>query len=148
MPEIRGHGLLTTDGRRPVVVVVDSNRSTAAVATMLAEQFGCRALPMSSAHAAIRVLREDQTIDLVLIDCGVGDMNPVVAARLIRTVDTRQATPLVAIDDSGQTGAQTGVQDCERGLFAGTVTKPYSPRELFAALEKSLSTAPESLTAP
>lgn len=144
MPEAKGHGLYTADGRHPVVIVIDSNRSTAAVASMLAEQFGCRALPLSTASAAVRVLKEGQTIDLILIDFGIGDMNPVAAARLIHTVDLRGATPIIAIDDK----AHVGVQSRERDLFAGTVTKPYSPRELFTALEKSLGPAPAGLSAP
>lgn len=144
MPETGGQGFLTADGRRPIVMIIDANRSTAAVATMLTEQFGCRSLPTSSVNAALRLLRGDQTIDLVLIDCGGADMTLAAAGWLIRNVDARGEIPLIAIGDDASSKAQSG----ERGLFAGTVTSPYSPRELFVALQTSLGIVSTSLTAP
>lgn len=144
MPGDTHHGLLTADGRQPLVAVLDGNPSTSAVALMLAEQFGCRVLGAPSVEAVLKLLKGGSTIDLVLIDFGISDMDPIVAAQLIRTLGLRGAMPLVAMGS----GPVDPADSRARALFAATVAKPYSPRELYAALDKSLAAMAESATSP
>lgn len=144
MPGDTHHGLLTADGRQPLVAVLDANPSTSAVAVMLAGQFGCRTLGVQSVEALLKLLKGESTIDLVLIDFGIGDMDPMVAAQLIRTLGLRGAMPLVGIASRSADPADSRA----RGLFAATVTKPYSPRELYAALDKSLVALAETAMSP
>lgn len=140
MPEERSTGLRTADGRQPLVVVIDGNPATSAIAVMLVEQFDCRALLARSAEAALKVLKGDHAVDLVLLDFALDDMDPMVAAQLIRALGPRGAMPIIALAAT-ESAASNG-----RGHavgFAGTVIKPYSPRELYVALDRSLGRVAE-----
>jgi len=140
MPEEKTTGLRTPDGRQPLVVVIDGNAATAAIAVMLLEQFDCRALPAHSTEDALKVLKSDQAVDLVLLDFALDDMDPLVAAQLIRALGPRGAMPIVALTSTA------AVTSGPRGIavgFARTLTKPYSPRELYAALDSSLGRVAE-----
>ncbi len=138
MPGDATRGLRTYDGRQPVVAAIDGNPATAAVLVMLAEQFGCRALAAHSVEAGLALLKREPVVDLVAIDFAIPDMDPFVAAQLIRTLGKRGAMPIVAIADAASAGQRTGPI-----CFSRTVAKPYSPRELFAAFETALARVAE-----
>ena len=140
MPDERTTGLRTPDGRPPRVVVIDGNPATSAIAVMLLEQFDCQALLARSAEAALKVLKQDQAVDLVVLDLALNDMDPMVAAQLIRALGPRGAMPIVAL--AATASATSGLRGHAVG-FAGTVTKPYSPRELYAVLDRSLGRVAE-----
>lgn len=135
MAERQGTGLRTADGRRPVVAVIDGNPATAAVASMLAEQFGCRSVAAGSVEAALATLKREEVVDLVLLDFAITDMDPIVAAQLIRVLGPRGAMPIVAI---ARTLSHTVDARARSVGFARTVAAPYSPRELYEAMEASL----------
>ncbi len=121
-------------------MVIDGNPATAAIAVMLLEQFDCHALLARSAEAALKVLKGDRMVDLVLLDFALDDMDPMVAAQLIRALGTRGAMPIIAL--AATESAASGARGHAVG-FARTVTKPYSPRELYAALDYSLGRVAE-----
>ena|SRR5690349_16811393 len=128
--------LKTADGRQPRVAVVDANMRTATITTLLVEQFGCASITAASGEAALALIRKDDPVDLVLIDLEMPDMDGIVAATLIRALGARGAMPIVPLayarsEVSGPRGRAAG--------FAGAILKPYSPRELHAAMHSALT---------
>jgi CheY-like chemotaxis protein len=130
--------LTTADGRRPRVAVIDGNTATATVTCILVQQFGCATLAACSGEAALALLRKE-AVDLVLIDIHMPDMDGIVLATLIRALGDRGAAPIVPLalarsEVTGPRGRAAG--------FAGPVLKPYSPRELHAAMLAALARKP------
>jgi CheY-like chemotaxis protein len=71
------------------------------------------------------------------MDMLVPDMDGFVAVQLIRALGARGALPILALtDDRAALTAQARAAG-----FAGTVVKPYSPRELYAAMHAALAGA-------
>jgi CheY-like chemotaxis protein len=131
--------LTTTDGRRPRVAVVDGNHATAMITAILVEQFGCAPLAAPSGEAALALIRKDEPVDLVLIDLEIPDMDGIVAATLIRAMGARGAMPIVPLTFSrGDVTTARG----RAARFSGAVLKPYSPRELHAAMQTALARTP------
>ena len=131
--------LTTQDGRRPRVAVVDANHATAMITTILVEQFGCAPVPAASGEAALALIRQGEAVDLVLIDLEMPDMDGIVAATLIRALGERGAMPIVPFAHAR--GDVTGPRGRAAG-FTGAVLKPYSPRELHAAMQTALTRTP------
>ena len=136
MPSEPRFGLVTADGRRPRVAVVDGNNASAMIGTILVEQFGCMALPAATGEAMLGLLRQGDPIDLIVVDLALPDMDAFVVAQLIRALGSRGEMPILALvgqhnDLSGSRGRAAG--------FAGAVQKPYSPRELYGAMQAALA---------
>jgi CheY-like chemotaxis protein len=133
------NGLHTADGRKPRVAVVDGNAANAMVTALLAEQFGCLVLKAPTGEAALALIRREEPVDLVLIDLAIPDMDGIVAALLIRAMGKCGAMPIVPLacrrEDIFQPRSRAAG-------FSGGVLKPYSPRELYTAMEAALARAP------
>jgi CheY-like chemotaxis protein len=127
-------GLTTADGRRPRVAVVCGNIASAMVTIMLCEQFGCAPYAAASGEAALALLRRDE-VDLVMLDLAMPDMDAVAAAQLIRALGPRGAMPILALAEKT---SDLSPPRARAAGFAGTVVKPYSPRELYSAMESAL----------
>jgi CheY-like chemotaxis protein len=137
--ESPANGLHTADGRRPRVAVVDANPANAMVTSLLVEQFGCSALKVPTGEAALALLRREDNVDLVLIDLAIPDMDGIVAALLMRAMGRRGAMPILPLASSRD---EVIAPRSRAAGFSGAVLKPYSPRELYAAMEQALSRAP------
>jgi CheY-like chemotaxis protein len=131
-------GLTTSDGRRPRVAIVGGTPSGAMVATVLCDQFGCTPLNTRTGESVLALLRRDIPLDMVVMDMMIADMDGFVAVQLIRALGARGALPIVALVDDG---AATTTTRARTAGFAGTVLKPYSPRELYAAMHTALDAA-------
>jgi len=140
MPGDGARELRTYDGRQPLIAAIDGNPATAAVLTMLAEQFGCRVLAERSAEAGLARLRREQRVDLVVIDFTITDMDPFVAAQLIRMGEKHATTPIIAIADTSDPNLQEGRRP---HCFSRMLTRPYSPRELYFTFEAALARVSE-----
>src|SRR4051795_12339833 len=90
-------GLTTAMGRRPRVVVVDGNASTAMVTTMLVQQFGGKPVLADNGEAALALLRRGEDVDLVILDMETSGRQGIVVAQLIRTLGVRGAMPILAL---------------------------------------------------
>lgn len=128
-------GLTTTDGRRPKVAIVGGTPSGAMVATVLCDQFGCTPLNTRTGESVLALLRRDVPLDMVVMDMAVPDMDGFVAVQLIRALGARGALPIVALVDDR---AQMTTARARAAGFAGTILKPYSPRELYTAMHTAL----------
>jgi CheY-like chemotaxis protein len=126
---------LTVNGRRPRIAIVGGSPASAMIATILLTQFGCEALTAASGEAAITLLRNKGPVDLILLDLLLPDMDGIVAAQLIRTLGA-DAIPIVAVTDDQD---RMAAPRARAARFNGTVVKPYSPRELYAAMEAALA---------
>jgi DNA-binding response OmpR family regulator len=134
---------LEVNGHRPRVAIVGGSPASATIATILIQQFGCDALRAAGGEAALALLRADPAIDLIVLDLNIPDMDGIVAAQLIRALGARATLPILAVtDDKSRLAAPRA-----RGAgFSGAVIKPYSPRELYAAMEAAFARTPA--TAP
>ncbi len=129
---------LTVNGRRPRVAIVGGSPASAMIATILVGQFGCETLTAAGGEAALALLRRDPAIDLIVLDLAIPDMDGIVAAELIRTLGGRSTMPIIAITDDR---ARLAAPRARAAGFSGAVVKPYSPRELYAAIETALARA-------
>ncbi len=129
---------LTVNGRRPRVAVVGGSPASTMIATVLVEQFGCDTLVAAGGEAALALIRNDPAIDLMLLDLAVPDMDGIVAAQLIRTLGAQDTLPIVAVTDNRE---RLATQHARAVGFSGAVIKPYSPRELHAAMETAFARA-------
>jgi len=108
------------------------------VAKILCQQFGCTPVSAPTGEAVLGLLRSDARVDLVLIDLSVADMEGIVVVQLIRALGNRGSLPVVAmVTDKMQVSSNRG-----RGAgFSGAIVAPYSPRELFVAMQSALTRA-------
>lgn len=134
-------GLHIAHGRPPHVAIVDGNPANAMVTSLLVEQFGYTALKVPTGEAALALLRARGDIDLVLIDLSIPDMDGVVVALLIREMRDRGAMPIIPLASSRK---ELTASRSRAAGFSGGLTKPYSPRELHAAIEAALNRVPVS----
>lgn len=138
--EVKAEGavpvLTTADGRRPRVAIVSGTPSGGMVATVLCDQFGCVPLIARTGEAILALLRRDIPLDLVIVDLSVPDMDGIVAVQLIRALGARGDLPIVALAESRTDVTSARARSAE---FAASVVKPYSPRELHAAMSHALA---------
>lgn len=127
-------GLTTTDGLPPRVAIVGGTPSGAMVATMLAQQFGCAPFPAADDKAIMALFGDEARIDLIVMD-EVRGGSSLIASELVRALGQRRALPVLALIEPD---VDTPVRD---GISA-TIRKPYSPRELFAAMHTALASRP------
>lgn len=125
--------LRTADGRPPRIAVVEGNRTSAMVLTVLVEAFGCWPLPVASAEAALALIRQDGLIDLVVIDLALPDMDGIVVVQLIRALG--RDLPILGL--AGKRSEVATTRNRAAGLNA-VLVKPFSPNELYDAIVSAL----------
>ena len=128
-------GLRTLDGRRPRVALVGGSPASAMVANVLIEQFGCASLPARRGSDVLALLASREPIDLVVVDV-TGNDDALSTSELIGTLGAGQP-PVMALAEASATPDRA----FRFARFAGTVAKPYSPRELYGAMRDALSAA-------
>jgi CheY-like chemotaxis protein len=125
--------LRTADGRPPRIAVVDGNRTSAMVLTVLVEAFGCWPVPVASAEAALALIRRDGPIDLVVVDLTLPDMDGVVVVQLIRALG--RDLPILGL--AAKRADLAATRKRAAGLN-GLLAKPFSPNELYNAMVSAL----------
>lgn len=119
-------------GRR--VLVVDDNRMNVAVVRRLLERAGLVVTSASSGSEAMSLLRSS-SVDLVLLDLYMPEMNGDEVARRIRSELGLHRLPLIALS------ASVTLEERERCAAAGMdefVSKPIEPLELLSAMADCL----------
>jgi CheY-like chemotaxis protein/signal transduction histidine kinase/HPt (histidine-containing phosphotransfer) domain-containing protein len=133
-----GRGVVTaSQGLR--VLVADDNAANCTVAAYLLERRGHSVIAVGDGRQALDAL-EQGGFDVVLMDMQMPEMDGLEATRAIREREARTGgyIPIVALTAHAVKGYR------ERCLEAGMddyVSKPIQPGELFAAIERVLSTA-------
>jgi CheY-like chemotaxis protein len=128
--------LKTADGRRPRVAIVGGSQTAAMVATILCQQFGCSSIVTPTGESVLALLRRETPMDLVVLDMSMPDMDGIVAVQLIRAMGARGDIPIVALTGDR---AETATHRARAVGFAASVVKPYSPRELYFAMQSALT---------
>ena len=120
-------------GRR-ILLVDDDVRNLFAV-TCLLERAGMQVMPARSAHEALTRLRDQDGVDLVLLDIMMPEMDGYQATHAIRAMPTCRHLPVVALTAKAMPG------DREKCLAAGCtdfVAKPVQPELLFSTMARAL----------
>ena len=123
-------------GRR--VLVVDDDVRNVYALTALLERYGVQVVAAESGDETIASLRQDPTIEVVLLDVMMPDKDGYETMREIRALDRGKDLPIIAVTARAMKG------DRERCLEAGAtdyVAKPVDTAELLGMLLRALDTA-------
>lgn len=116
--------------KKRVLIIDDDARNIFALsATLKARSYDC--LSCLSAEEALKVLKGDEHIDVVLIDMMMPDMDGYEAIPLIKQIPSRLTVPIISVT------AQAMVGDREKCLEAGAdgyISKPVDVDKLLALL--------------
>jgi len=116
--------------KKKVLIVDDDSRNIFALtATLKARSFEC--LSCTSAAEALRILKTAQSIDAVLIDMMMPDMDGYEAIPLIKAIPHRGETPVISVTAQAMKG------DREKCLAAGAddyISKPINVDKLLEIL--------------
>lgn len=118
------------------ILLVEDNAVNAALAARLLTKRGHTVLRACNGREAVDAFdKQRQGFDLVLMDIQMPEMNGYEATKAIRKKEngTRTRLPIIALTAHAMKG------DREQCLLAGMdeyLSKPFQPKELFAALER------------
>ncbi|MCE7038857.1 response regulator [Dyadobacter sp. CY312] len=118
--------------KKKVLIIDDDARNIFALtATLKAKSYECVSRP--GAPEAIELLKSDEVIDVILMDMMMPDMDGYEAIPIIKGLEKRKDTPVIAVT------AQAMLGDREKCLEAGAdgyVSKPIDVDQLLQLLEK------------
>ena len=118
------------------LLIADDNLVNQRFVVRTAERVGCRTRVVPNGTAAVEAM-EQETFDVVLMDCQMPEMDGFEATRRIRELDGPQANvPIIAMTANALAG------DRERCLAAGMddyIAKPLRPRHLQRILQRWLA---------
>lgn len=116
--------------KKKVLIIDDDARNIFALtATLRAKSFDC--ISRLDAREAIALLKTDETVDIVLIDMMMPDIDGYEAIPIIKNLPSRKNTPVIAVT------AQAMVGDKEKCLAAGAddyISKPINVDKLLELL--------------
>lgn len=116
--------------KKRVLIIDDDMRNIFALtATLKAKAFAC--VSCISAQEALTILKSREHIDAILIDMMMPDMDGYEAIPLIKDIEHRKITPIIAVT------AQAMVGDREKCLQAGAdgyISKPIDVDKLLQLL--------------
>jgi signal transduction histidine kinase/HAMP domain-containing protein/DNA-binding response OmpR family regulator len=115
---------------RKVLIVDDDMRNIFALATVLDEQ-GMTVISADNGAEAIQHVMEDPSIDVVLMDIMMPEMDGIATIQEIRRIPARRELPIIAVTAKAMKG------DREKCIAAGAwdyLSKPVNTQDLLAAL--------------
>jgi len=120
---------------KTILIIDDDARNIFALSAVLkARGFTC--ISALSAREGLEMLESDRSIDLVLLDMMMPEMDGYEAVNIIRNNDKLAVTPVIAVT------AQAMVGDRKKTLQAGAnayISKPVDVDELMNLLQKYLN---------
>jgi CheY-like chemotaxis protein len=117
-------------GGKKVLIVDDDMRNIFALTTVL-EEHNMVIASADNGHAAIRILKEQPDMDIVLMDIMMPEMDGIDTMREIRKLSTFKDLPIVAVTAKAMKG------DREKCIEAGAwdyLAKPVDTDQLLAVL--------------
>ena len=123
-------------GHNAHVLLAEDNRVNQLVARILLERLGCRVDIVDNGVAACRAF-QNQTYDLVFMDCQMPTMSGFEATQRIRNFQTDGRTPIIALTAGVLQEERDRCYECGMDDF---IPKPISGKELKRALERWLPT--------
>ncbi|CAG5016634.1 Polar-differentiation response regulator DivK [Dyadobacter sp. CECT 9275] len=118
------------NSKKVLIIDDDARNIFALTATLKSKSYSCISRP--GAIEALELLKTDETINAILIDMMMPEMDGYEAIPLIKNIERRKNTPIFAVT------AQAMVGDKERCLEAGAddyISKPIDVDKLLALLE-------------
>jgi CheY-like chemotaxis protein len=115
--------------KRVLIIDDDTKNIFALKATLRSKSFDC--VSCLSAQEALDILQTDETIDSILIDMMMPEMDGYEAIPRIKALENRRDTPIIAVT------AQAMVGDREKCLAAGAtdyISKPIDVDRLLQVL--------------
>ena len=115
------------------ILIVDDNYHTSIFISNLLEESGFDSIIANSGQKALRII-ESHSVDLVLLDIVMPDMNGFKVAKRIKTISGNEFLPVILVT------ALAADEDKVAGLeFADDyITKPFSGEELLARIKSHL----------
>ena len=118
------------------VLIVDDDVRTIFALTSVLEQHHLSVLHAESGHAGIELLKKTTTVDVVLMDIMMPEMDGYKTIGAIRQLPEFQDLPIIAVTAKAMKG------DREKCIAAGAseyIAKPVDVRQLFSLMRVSLS---------
>ena len=115
---------------RKVLIVDDDMRNIFALATVLDEQ-GMVVMSADNGREAIQHVQQDDSIDIVLMDIMMPEMDGITTIQEIRKIPARHDLPIIAVTAKAMKG------DREKCIAAGAwdyLSKPVNTQDLLAAM--------------
>ncbi|MFL6697915.1 MAG: response regulator, partial [Vitreoscilla sp.] len=119
----------TLKGRK-ALIVDDDMRNIFALATVLDEE-GIVIVSADNGHEAIRLVKEDPTIDIVLMDIMMPVMDGIETMQEIRKLPRGRELPMIAVTAKAMKGDR---QKCIEAGAWDYISKPVDPRHLMSVL--------------
>jgi CheY-like chemotaxis protein len=122
-------GSRVLEGKK-ALIVDDDMRNVFALSTVLHDQ-GMRMVSANNGHEAIRLVKEDDAIDIVLMDIMMPEMDGMTTTREIRKLPLGKELPIIAVTAKAMKG------DREKCIEAGAwdyLSKPVDTVHLLAVL--------------
>lgn len=116
------------------ILVVDDNRENIVLVRDILEVLEYQVIEALSGPTAIEIVPEEQP-DLILLDVNMPGMNGFETCDILKSDENTRHIPVIMLT------AQADVDSRVQGIEVGAddyLTKPYSPRELLARVERSL----------
>jgi CheY-like chemotaxis protein len=115
---------------RKALIVDDDMRNIFALATVLDEE-GMVIVSADNGREAIRLVQEDETIDIVLMDIMMPEMDGIATMKEIRKLPRGRELPMVAVTAKAMKGDR---QKCIEAGAWDYISKPVDPRHLMSVL--------------
>jgi HAMP domain-containing protein/signal transduction histidine kinase/CheY-like chemotaxis protein len=124
------HAAIGTLSNRKALIVDDDMRNIFALASVL-EEYGMRQVWADNGRDAIQMVQSDPTIDIVLMDIMMPEMDGMETMKQIRQLPAGKTLPMIAVTAKAMKG------DREKCIEAGAwdyLSKPVNTQELFSTL--------------
>ncbi len=121
---------MADDDRTSILIVDDDMRNIFALSTIL-EEHDMKIVSADNGRDAIRTLRDDSGVEIVLMDIMMPEMDGMETMREIRKLPQFKNLPIVAVTAKAMKG------DREKCIEAGAwdyLSKPVDPEQLLAVL--------------
>jgi CheY-like chemotaxis protein len=122
---------LAVDGRKPVLLLVEDNRTNQILGKALLEHLGCEVEVVADGAAAVSRARSGR-YDLILMDLSMPVMDGLEATRRLRALGVE--VPIVAL-----TATPAERTTLQAGGFNGCLMKPVTAAALRAAIASTLA---------
>lgn len=114
------------------VLLIEDNEQNRYLATFLLERNGYRVVPAVDGRSGIELARE-RAPAVILLDIQLPAMDGHEVARMLRTIESLNATPIIAVTSYAMVG------DREKSLAAGCngyIEKPIDPATFVEEIER------------
>jgi CheY-like chemotaxis protein/HPt (histidine-containing phosphotransfer) domain-containing protein len=118
------------------LLIVDDNPTNRRILTLQTSKWGMIPRSAHSGAQALEWIQQGETFDLVLLDMQMPEMDGLMLAQKIRQLPGAANLPLVLLTSMGM---RSDTPAFATAAFAGCLTKPVKPAQLYEALSRVIS---------